>query len=104
MFKGAIFRQDLINRFEVGLSAASRDLAIYKELAPKNLNYDTKQKRYFQDEQFKPVFEHNAERTLNRQHTVRAKFRRSLQNVITERSSGSGKTVLRRSRLPPKLS
>ena len=64
MFKGAIFRQDLINRFEVGLSAASRDLTIYKELAPNNLLYDNKQKRYFQTDQFKPVFEHNAERTL----------------------------------------
>jgi hypothetical protein len=64
MFKGAIFRQDLINRFEVGLSAASRDLTIYKDLAPNNLHYGTKQKRYFQTEQFKPVFEHDAQRTL----------------------------------------
>jgi hypothetical protein len=64
MFKGAIFRQDLINRFEVGLSAASRDLTIYKDLASNNLNYDTKEKRYFQTEQFKPVFEHDAKRTL----------------------------------------
>lgn len=64
MFKGAIYRQDLINRFEVGLSAASRDLALYKELAPNNLHYDTKEKRYFQTGQFKPVFEHDAKRTL----------------------------------------
>lgn len=33
MVKGAIFREDLINRFEVGLSAGSRDFKLYKELA-----------------------------------------------------------------------
>ena len=66
LFKGAIYRQALINRFEVGLSAASRDLTIYKGLAPKNLNYDTKQKRYFQTPEFKPLFEHDAKRTLTK--------------------------------------
>jgi hypothetical protein len=64
MFKGSIYRQDLINRFEVGLSAGSRDFKVYKELAPNNLKYDTKEKRYFQTEQFNAVFEHNATRTL----------------------------------------
>jgi hypothetical protein len=64
LFKGAIYRQDLINRFEVGLSAASRDLTLYKELSPENLSYDTREKRYFQTEKFKPVFEHDAKRTL----------------------------------------
>ena len=64
LFKGAIYRQDLINRFEVGLSAGSRDFALYKEIAPNNLNYDSRERRYFQTEQFQPVFEHDAKRTL----------------------------------------
>ena len=64
LFKGAIYRQDLINRFEVGLSASSRDFSLYKELAPKNLRYHTIEKRYFQTEHFQPVFEHDATRTL----------------------------------------
>ncbi|GAC31727.1 WYL domain-containing protein [Paraglaciecola polaris] len=64
LFKGSIYRQDLINRFEVGLSAASRDFNIYKEFAPKNLSYDSREKRYFQTEQFLPLFEHDAKRTL----------------------------------------
>lgn len=63
-FTGAIYRQDLINRFEIGLSAASRDLTLYKELAPDNLKYDTKEKRYFITHGFEPVFEHDAQRTL----------------------------------------
>ncbi|APD86655.1 WYL domain-containing protein [Alteromonas sp. Mex14] len=64
LFKGAIHRQDLINRFEVGLSAGSRDFTLYKELAPDNLIYDPREKRYFQTESFVPVFEHDAKRTL----------------------------------------
>ncbi len=64
LFKGAIYRQDLISRFEVGLSAGSRDFNIYKELAPKNMRYHSIEKRYVQTEQFQPVFEHDATRTL----------------------------------------
>jgi hypothetical protein len=64
MFKGSIYRQDLINRFQVGLSAGSRDFKIYKQLAPDNLKYDTKEKRYFQTEHFAALFDHDAVRTL----------------------------------------
>jgi hypothetical protein len=64
LFKGAIYRQDLINRFDVGLSAGSRDFSIYKELAPGNLIYSSREKRYFQTEHFKPLFDHDAKRTL----------------------------------------
>ena len=66
LFKGAIYRQDLINRFEVGLSAGSRDFNLYKELAPDNLDYDSSGKRYYQTAQFKPLFEHDAQRTLTK--------------------------------------
>ena len=48
----------------MGLSAGSRDFSIYKELAPGNLSYDASEKRYFQTPEFKPLFEHDATRTL----------------------------------------
>jgi len=64
LFKGSIYRQDLIKRFEVGLSAGSRDFNLYKELAPQNLEYDVKQKRYFQTSEFTPLFNHDAKRSL----------------------------------------
>ncbi|RUO55528.1 WYL domain-containing protein [Pseudidiomarina homiensis] len=64
LFRGSVHRNDLVQRFEVGLSAGSRDFAMYKELAPENLTYNTKEKRYFQTEQFVPLFEHDAQRTL----------------------------------------
>ncbi|RTE87066.1 MULTISPECIES: WYL domain-containing protein [Gammaproteobacteria] len=64
LFKGSIYRNDLIERFGVGLSAGSRDFSLYKSLAPQNLEYDTAEKRYFQTEHFEPLFEHDAKRTL----------------------------------------
>lgn len=64
MFKGSIYRNDLVRRFEVGLSAGSRDFTLYKELAPHNLYYDQQQKRYYQAESFKPLFTHDPKRTL----------------------------------------
>lgn len=38
LFKGAIYRKDLINRFQVGLSADSLHFGIYKELAVYDLS------------------------------------------------------------------
>ena len=64
MFRGHLTRNDLVHRFEVGLSAGTRDLNLYRELAPDSLNYDSKQKKYFQTAQFKPVFKHDARTTL----------------------------------------
>lgn len=64
LFKGSVSRQDIINRFEVGLSAGSRDFSVYKAKAPHNLDYDPREKRYFQSPEFKPLFEHDARRTL----------------------------------------
>lgn len=64
MFRGHLTRNDLIEKFEVGLSAGTRDFNLYKELAGFNLHYDTKQKRYFQTAEFKPLFEHDPKKTL----------------------------------------
>eukprot|EP01035_Chromulina_nebulosa_P062805 gene62805-85892_t len=41
-FIGEIRRQDLVTRFGIQSAAASRDLALYKELAPGNIDYDPK--------------------------------------------------------------
>jgi hypothetical protein len=64
MFRGHLTRNDLIQRFEVGLSAGTRDFNLYREIAPENLDYDSKQKKYFQTTNFKPVFNHDARKTL----------------------------------------
>jgi len=63
-FVGFVTRAEIVRHFEKGLTSASRDLNYYKELCPNNMTYDTKQKKYFQSDKFKPLFTHDARRTL----------------------------------------
>lgn len=64
-FIGDIRRQDLVSRFGIQSAAATRDLAIYKELAPGNIDYDTKAKSYVLGADFKPLFDFPPERVLS---------------------------------------
>lgn len=63
-FVGEIRRQDIVARFGIQTAAATRDIGEYKELAPRNLDYDTKGKVYVRAEWFRPVFEFSADRVL----------------------------------------
>ncbi|NPU94908.1 MAG: WYL domain-containing protein [Gammaproteobacteria bacterium] len=63
-FIGEFRRQDLVSRFGIQVAAATRDIGIYKDLAPGNLDYDTKNKVYGYADGFTPVFEFPAERIL----------------------------------------
>ncbi len=63
-FIGEIRRQDLVERFGIQSAAATRDIGHYKELGPRNLDYDTKGKVYVRGEWFRPVFDFPAERVL----------------------------------------
>ena len=53
-FLGLTNRNDLVTRFGIKQAAATRDIALYKVLAPKNLSYDNKAKTYLQADKFKP--------------------------------------------------
>lgn len=64
MFTSSVTRNEIIQRFECGTAAASRDLALYKQLAPKNLTYNTTEKQYIIESSFKPLFNHDARKTL----------------------------------------
>ena len=64
-FVGYIRRQEIVERFGVKSAAASRDLALYKELAPKNINYDAKAKAYVYQDCFVAFFEHAPQRVLS---------------------------------------
>ncbi|MGR2682591.1 helix-turn-helix transcriptional regulator [Chromobacterium haemolyticum] len=64
-FIGDIRRQDLVSRFGIQSAAATRDLAIYKELAPGNIDYDAKAKCYVLGVGFKPLFDFLPERVLS---------------------------------------
>lgn len=64
-FIGEIRRQDLVSRFGIQSAAASCDLALYKELAPGNIDYDIKGKSYVLGSAFSPVFDFPVERVLS---------------------------------------
>lgn len=64
-FIGEIRRQDLVTRFGIQSAAASRDLALYKKLAPGNIDYDSKGKSYVLGPDLRPVFDFPPERVLS---------------------------------------
>jgi len=63
-FLGLINRPDLIQRFGIKPAAATRDLALYKDLAPKNVIYDTRAKAYRESDSFKALFQYPGNQAL----------------------------------------
>lgn len=51
-WEGSINRADLVEAFGVSVPQASKDLALYQERAPGNMEYDTRAKRYVAAEKF----------------------------------------------------
>jgi hypothetical protein len=64
-FLGAVNRNDLVSRFGIKAAAATRDISLYRNVAPRNLIYDTKAKSYIQTDSFKPVFEYPGSQALS---------------------------------------
>jgi len=64
MFVGHMNRAELVAYFEQGLSSATRDINLYKNLAPSNMKYDPRDKRYYQSDKFQPLFEHDPKKIL----------------------------------------
>lgn len=63
-FLGLVSRSDLVSRFGIKEAAATRDLALYRDKANKNLEYDTKEKIYKTAKSFKPLFDYPAEKVM----------------------------------------
>ncbi len=63
-FLGELQRQDVAQRFSVASVQASRDLSLYKQLAPKNLDYDYRARTYQPSDKFKRIFELSTENVL----------------------------------------
>jgi hypothetical protein len=63
-FLGELKRLDVSDRFGTGPAGATRDIAMYREIAPRNLELDPSDKVYRPTESFHPVFEHAPERVL----------------------------------------
>ncbi len=65
LFLGCVNRTDLVGRFGIKEAAASRDLSLYRQLAPGNLEYDPKGKKYLLGDAFSPIFDHKTFQALS---------------------------------------
>lgn len=65
LFLGLVRRADLMARFGVAQAAATRDLALYRSLAPQNLVFDGSEKLYRTAETFAALFPHDPEHSLH---------------------------------------
>ena len=63
-FRGQVTRQDLVSRFAIAPSNATRDFSLYRQLAPDNLDYDHSEKVYRRAQRFQPLFSYDREHTL----------------------------------------
>jgi predicted DNA-binding transcriptional regulator YafY len=63
-FRGQVSRQDLVRRFGIALSNATRDFTLYRQMAPDNLDYDHREKVYRRTSVFQPLFAYDREHTL----------------------------------------
>ncbi len=63
-FTGELRRSDIEARFGIKPAASSRDLALYREIAPDNLEYDGAGRCYRPAASFTPAFEFNPDRVL----------------------------------------
>ncbi|MFN7835412.1 MAG: helix-turn-helix transcriptional regulator [Burkholderiaceae bacterium] len=64
-FMGEIGRPDLSSRFGMAPTAATRDLGLYRQIAPQNIDFDGSHKIYRISKAFSPVFEHSPQRVLS---------------------------------------
>lgn len=64
-FMGEVGRPDLAKRFGVAPAAATRDLALYREVSPQNIEFDGSNKIYRIGKAFAPLFDHTPQRVLS---------------------------------------
>ncbi|EKO3618955.1 MULTISPECIES: WYL domain-containing protein [Vibrio] len=64
LFKGEAVRADLVDRFSIAATQATKDFSMYRELAPSNIEYDQKLKLHKRGEAFEPLFDYDVVRTL----------------------------------------
>lgn len=63
-FMGELGRNHLTARFGTGPAGATRDIALYRQITPQNLDFDTATKTYRPSREFAPLFIHNPSSAL----------------------------------------
>ena len=64
-FMGEVGRPDPANRLGVAPAGAKRDFALYREVAPQNIELDGSNKIYRIGTNFAPLFDHAPQRVLS---------------------------------------
>lgn len=64
LFKGEAVRADLVERFGIAPTQATKDFTLYRELVPSNIEYDQKLKLHKRGDAFEPLFDYDVVRTL----------------------------------------
>ena len=77
-FFGHITRNDLVNRFQTGLAACTRDFAAYRDLANSNLVLDHSTKQYYRTPEFVPLFKYEPDIIL---HSLSRGFGNGISHV-----------------------
>ena len=63
-FLGEVSRQDVMTRFGIAPAGVTRDFALYRELVPQNISFESSRKTYVIGKNFFPAFDHVPERVL----------------------------------------
>jgi hypothetical protein len=63
-FLGDLGRSDVTSRFGTGPAGATRDIALYREIAPSNVAFNGREKVYVPSDSFRPLFDHPVQRAL----------------------------------------
>lgn len=64
LFKGEAVRADLVDRFSIAATQATKDFTLYREIAPSNIEYDPKLKLHKRGHAYEPLFNYDVIRTL----------------------------------------
>ena len=64
-FLGDVSRRDLMERFGIAPAVATRDFTAYREISPRNIDFEGGRKVYITGERFQPIFDHSPERVLS---------------------------------------
>lgn len=85
-FLGAFSRSDLIDKFGIGTAAASRDISLYKEMAPQNFSHSSNSKNFALNDSWESLFEFSSSEVLNllTGRTVQSNNRSYIPNDILD--------------------
>ncbi|GAC19478.1 hypothetical protein [Paraglaciecola arctica] len=87
-FFGKVSRQWLSEYWKMGSANCTRDLALYKQLAPTNLILRHQNKTYYRTDEFQPVFTHDVQAAL-------AKLNQCLDKNLTEELSNENTDIIK---------